>query len=163
MFYKKSILENSAKFTGKHLYQSLFFNKVEGLSPATLIKKRLWHRCFPVNFMKFLRTPFLQNTSRLLLKTAVSFTEARLILKLRHLIPQSRATCSELLAWVYFSYFSCFQISILKIWAEGLIGIKNIFTLRMNLFSQITWKLNREIQYVKYVCWINMLRNKQCL
>ena len=23
----------------------------------------LWHRCFPVNFAKFLRTPFLQNTS----------------------------------------------------------------------------------------------------
>ena len=29
-----------------------------GLSPATLLKKRLWHRCFPVNFVKFLRTPF---------------------------------------------------------------------------------------------------------
>ena len=25
---------------------------------ATLFKKRLWHRCFPVNFAKFLRTPF---------------------------------------------------------------------------------------------------------
>ena len=108
---KKSILENSAKFSGKHLYQSLFFNKVKGLSPATLLKKRLWHRCFPVNFVKFLRTAFLENTSQLLLKTAVSFTEARLILKLRHLIPQLRATCSDLLAWVYFSSFSCFQIS----------------------------------------------------
>ena len=70
---KKSILENSAKFSGKHLYQSLFFNKVKGLSPATLLKKRLWHRCFPVNFVKFLRTAFLENTSQLLLKTAVSF------------------------------------------------------------------------------------------
>ena len=27
-----------------------------GLKPATLLKKRLWYRCFPVNFMKFLRT-----------------------------------------------------------------------------------------------------------
>ena len=26
--------------------------------PATLLKKSLWHRCFPVNFAKFLRTPF---------------------------------------------------------------------------------------------------------
>ena len=44
------------------------FNKVTGLRPVTLLKKRLWHRCFPVNFAKFLRTPFLQNTSgRLLL------------------------------------------------------------------------------------------------
>ena len=25
-----------------------------GLRPATLLKKRLWHRCFPVNFVKFL-------------------------------------------------------------------------------------------------------------
>ena len=45
--------------------QSLFFIKL----PATLLKKRLWRRCFPVNFTKFLRTPFLENTSgRLLLK-----------------------------------------------------------------------------------------------
>ena len=37
--------------------------------PETLLKKGLWHRCFLVNFAKFLRTPFLQNTSgRLLLK-----------------------------------------------------------------------------------------------
>ena len=26
--------------------------------PATLLKNRLCHRCFPVNFVKFLRTPF---------------------------------------------------------------------------------------------------------
>ena len=28
-----------ATFTGKHLWQSLFFNKVAGLMPATLLKK----------------------------------------------------------------------------------------------------------------------------
>ena len=28
------------------------------LRPPTLLKKRLWHRCFPVNFVKLLRTPF---------------------------------------------------------------------------------------------------------
>ena len=38
------------------------------LKPATLFKKRLCHRYFPVNFAKFLKTPFLQDTSwRLLL------------------------------------------------------------------------------------------------
>ena len=31
--------------------------------PATLLKKSFWHRCFPVNFVKFLRTPFLKKTS----------------------------------------------------------------------------------------------------
>ena len=43
--------------------------------PATLLKKRLWHRCFPVNFMKFLRTPFLQNTSGGCSLTQFSHTE----------------------------------------------------------------------------------------
>ena len=40
--------------------ESLFlsFNKVAGLRPASLLKKRLWHMCFPVNFVKFLRIPF---------------------------------------------------------------------------------------------------------
>ena len=52
--------------------QSLFFNKVADLTPAALLKKKLWHRYFPVNFVKFLRTTFLQNTSRrLLLKTKI--------------------------------------------------------------------------------------------
>ena len=38
---KKDILKNLANFTGKRLCQSLFFNKVEGLNPAILLKKRL--------------------------------------------------------------------------------------------------------------------------
>ena len=60
---KNGVLINFAEFTGKHLSQSLFFNKVTGLRPATLIKKRFWHRCFPVNFVKLLRTYFLWNIS----------------------------------------------------------------------------------------------------
>ena len=60
---KKGVLRNSTKFTGKHLRQSPFFNKNADLRPAALLKKRLWHRCFPVNFAKFLRTPFLQKNS----------------------------------------------------------------------------------------------------
>ena len=134
VFCKNIVLRNFAKFTGKHLFQRLFFNNVAGirlkacnfikkesqtyvflwiceiskntfflqntsdgcfcrfsmtgetrqtgplqkepsvgipsksLRPATLLKKRLWHRCFPVKFTKFLRSSFLQNTSgRLLL------------------------------------------------------------------------------------------------
>ena len=38
-----------------------------GLRPATLFKKRLWDRCFPVHFAKFSKTPFFQNTSGRLL------------------------------------------------------------------------------------------------
>ena len=58
VFYKEGVLKDFAKFTGKHLCQRLFFNKVAGLRPAILLKKKLWHRCFPVNFSKFLRSPF---------------------------------------------------------------------------------------------------------
>ena len=44
-----------------------FFNEAAGLRPASLLKKRIWYRCFPVNFVKFPRTAFLQNTSERLL------------------------------------------------------------------------------------------------
>ena len=64
VFCIKDALKTFVKFTGKRLYQSLFFNKVAGLGLATLFKKRLWRRCFSVNFAKFLSTYFLQNASR---------------------------------------------------------------------------------------------------
>ena len=67
---KKSVLKVFTKFTGKHLCQSLFFNKVADLTPATLLKKRLWHRYFSVNFVKFLRTPFFIEHLRWLLLDA---------------------------------------------------------------------------------------------
>ena len=52
---EKNFLRNFVKFTGKRLCRSLFLNKVTGLRHSTLLKKKL-HRCFPVNFAKFLRT-----------------------------------------------------------------------------------------------------------
>ena len=61
---KKALLKNFAKSLGKHMCQSLFLNKVAGFRSATFLKKRLRHRCFPMKFTKFLRTLFLQNTSR---------------------------------------------------------------------------------------------------
>ena len=53
------ILKNSQEDTCARVS---FFNKV-----ATLLKKRLLHRCFPVNFSKFLRAPFLPEQLRWLL------------------------------------------------------------------------------------------------
>ena len=61
---KKGFLKNFSKFTGKHLCQSLLFNKVAGVRPATLLIKRLWYRCSPVNFEKSLRKPFFFKKSR---------------------------------------------------------------------------------------------------
>ena len=69
---RKGCLGNFAKFTGKDLCQGLFLNKVTGyrLKACNFIKrKRLWRRWSPVNFTKFLLTPFLQSTFvRLLLE-----------------------------------------------------------------------------------------------
>ena len=71
LFFKISALQNFSKFTGKHLLQSLFFNK-KSLRLATSLKKRLWHSYFPVNFAKFLRTPFLKKQLRWLLLPVVN-------------------------------------------------------------------------------------------
>ena len=75
----KRVLKNFSKFTAKHLRRSLLFNKVAGLNfifrPAILFKMKLRHRCFPVNFEKSLRAPFLQNTSGRLL----AFVDFKLI------------------------------------------------------------------------------------
>ena len=58
MFCKKGVLKN---FTD--------------LRPATLFKKKLWHRCFLVNFVKFLRTPIsIEHFCWLLLNKVRSFT-----------------------------------------------------------------------------------------
>ena len=64
VFSKKGVLRSFIKFTGKHQCQSLFFNKVTGLRPATLFRKRnsgtslfLWI------VLSFLEHLLLQNTS----------------------------------------------------------------------------------------------------
>ena len=64
MFCKKGVLKNFAKFT-----------------PATLFKKRLSHRCFPVNFAKFLRAPFLIEHLQWLLLPIISNCYSQQIFK----------------------------------------------------------------------------------
>ena len=76
VFCKKGALRNFAKFLRKSLCQNLFFNEVAGLRPATLLKKRFWLRCFPVNFANFLKTALLQNTFERLLLHCVGFNKA---------------------------------------------------------------------------------------
>ena len=70
------------------------------LQACNLIKKRVWHRCFPVKFAKFLRTPFLQNTSR------------RLLLKKKGFLNQHLIKASKLLVFVLLSFFIVSNIMI---------------------------------------------------
>ena len=51
VFCEKGVLENPTKFTGK----------------------RLWHRCFPVNYVKFFRKPFFIERHWWLLLSMVYF------------------------------------------------------------------------------------------
>ena len=51
----KSCLQ--VRFWGAPTYADI--RPTTGRRPTTLLKKSLWHRCFPVNFVKYLRTPFV--------------------------------------------------------------------------------------------------------
>ena len=64
VFYKKGVLKNIAKFTGKHLCQSLFLIRLQAF-----MKKEALAQVFSCGFCKISkRTPFSQNISvRLLL------------------------------------------------------------------------------------------------
>ena len=62
MLYKINVLNNFAKFTGNDLCWSLGFRA----SPITLLKKAS-AQVFSCEFAKYLKTPFLQNTSGSLL------------------------------------------------------------------------------------------------
>ena len=59
---KKVFLEISRNSQETTCARISFLIKLQA-APATLLKKRLWHRCFPVNFTKSIRTPFLRNIS----------------------------------------------------------------------------------------------------
>ena len=109
VFCEKGVPRNFTKLTGKYLCESPFFNNVAGLTkwsntlkqfisilltnclsvfdhfvrPATLLRKRLWHSSFPVNFVKFLRTPFfIEHLGRLLLWLVFTFKMHLLIWKI---------------------------------------------------------------------------------
>ena len=56
-FLKKVFLEISQNSQENTCARVSFLIKLQA-APATLLKKRLWHRCFPVSSAKFLRTPF---------------------------------------------------------------------------------------------------------
>ena len=61
VFCKKGILSNFAKFTGKHLCHSLFFNKVADLRPATITKETLT-QVFSCEFREISKNTFFHRT-----------------------------------------------------------------------------------------------------
>ena len=68
--YEKGVLRHFEKFTGKHLWRNLFFDKVaDRPEPATLLKKETLAQVFPCDFYEISVNTFLQKISgRLLLE-----------------------------------------------------------------------------------------------
>ena len=63
VIFKKDVLKNFATFTGKHLCQSLFFNKAAGQAkPATLFKKESLPQVFSCEFCEIFRNIFSYRT-----------------------------------------------------------------------------------------------------
>ena len=61
VFCEKAVLGNFAKFTGKHLCQNLFFNKVAG-GACNFIKKETLAQVFSFEFCEIPKNTFSQRT-----------------------------------------------------------------------------------------------------
>ena len=55
----KKVLLKLSQNSQENTCTRVFFNKIAGLRPATLLNKRFWQRCLPVNFENL----FLWNTT----------------------------------------------------------------------------------------------------
>ena len=104
------LLKTSAKLAGKHLCWSLLFHKVADWRLCNFLKTDsdtvafLCHSCFPVNFARFLRMHFSQNTSRQLL-LHVQMTTSNQIVKLPFLHIKTIKKVNKLLTYPIFSFF----------------------------------------------------------
>ena len=76
VFCKNGVLRNSTKFRGKHLCQSLFFNKFAG--PATLLQKETLAQVLSCGFCEISNNTFLHRTP---LVTASVFFHLNVVMK----------------------------------------------------------------------------------
>ena len=110
------------------------FNKVVGLNRCSFIKKRLWHRCFPVNFAKFQRTPFLKNISgRLLLQVVLTHSNTTL----------SQEKIYQTLKIPYRPATIC--------WSSR--RLKDVFKTCLTIFSVTIFRLPRRLEDVLKTSW----------
>ena len=93
---KKVFLKISENSQKKTCVTVSFLIKLQA-APAASLKKRLWYRCFLVNFPKFLRTAFFTEHFRWLLLFQSDQQCLRYILFLKY--------CWKLQKTVYFSVF----------------------------------------------------------
>ena len=133
-------MDHSEVATGGVLWEKVFLEMSQNSQKNTcaraalwkkFIKKRLWHRCFPVNFAKILRAPFLQNTW-----TAASCHCSQILIILRGLCPCFDHSQGDL------KWDSCFHICLNSefSWAQKLATFRLFKSLSHTVVTyHMTW------------------------
>ena len=98
---RKDVLRNLEKSTGKHLCQSLFFNNVAGLRPATLLKKRLT-QVFSCEFCEISENTFFKNTFGWLLLYHFIYNKHK-----NCILISSVGEFIKTVAWLLLTFFIC--------------------------------------------------------
>ena len=103
----KDVLKNFAKFTGKHLCQSITFDKVAGLQ---LYLKKTLAQLFSCEFCEILKNTFLQNASwrlflYLLCKKCYELSRKRVKTSRKHLANKLQTTFFLALTFYFKSIF----------------------------------------------------------
>ena len=118
----------------------------------SLLKKRLWHRCFPVNFVKFLRTPFyIEHLWWLLLKIVV-----QVFVKLHHLEQrEKKKECSTILKLISLLCNSTWEKAISccveSIMLESFVGCRSF--LFHFLLRQVRWSVTPiDLKLINFYC-----------
>ena len=125
------ISQNSQESTCARL-SFLVMLQAWGLGRATLLKKRFWHRCFPVNFAKFLRTPFFTEHLWWLLLFYITFLIC---------LTTQGITVSISLFWsskfIFYTFESYFIVNIECVWASFRIKVtfNNFISFKVGLSS----------------------------
>ena len=153
VLWKKVLLEVS---------QNSQDNNCARVSFKSLLKKGLWHRCFPVNCVKFVRTHFLQNTSRRLLSNGMnSVIWWKMIIFSQHLFsqhiqifmflvnPKTSKSVTSLKALIYIRSYTldCFFIILGSIKMEYDQILVWLMTKTSNSFLPLMWRLENSFRY----------------
>ena len=83
VFCKKDVLKNFAKFTGKYLCQTLFFNKVAG-GACNFIKKEALAQMFSYEFCEISKNTFFYRTRLVVAYGMIQSNVDALALKVYH-------------------------------------------------------------------------------
>ena len=155
---KKAVFKNFAKFTEKHLCQSLSFNKSAGLRPATIENAAL-AQVFSCEFSKFLRTLlFIEHLQWLLLDSfflrinfswkfhTFSFTALFFMSSIVHIYRQRNTTICKAILHLYLTYVNVLALSMKfqkqppeVFLRKGVLKLCRKSTWEQSNFIKITW------------------------